>query len=87
MRGIRALWTFAVGFLALDAILLGLAAWWGNRPVLFLWATVFALGAGLAAISWRLYRRRIDEVQWAKWALRREVEDLRETLRSVSQDK
>lgn len=63
----RALWTLAVGVLGLDAVLLALAAWWGGRAAHLVGAVVCAVAAAAVALSWRPFRRRLEQ-------LRREVE-------------
>jgi len=72
----RALVVFAVGVLALDAVLLALAAWWlRSRPL-----GAAALGCGLAGLavawSWRWYRRRRAELNEARQELARDVRQM-----------
>ncbi len=71
----------AVGFLALDAILLAWAGWWTHRPALILWSVLLA---GLIAVPlglWRRYRRHMDEVRAARHAMAQEVRHLQMALR------
>jgi hypothetical protein len=71
----------AVGFLALDALLLAWAGWWTHRPGLMLWG---ALLAGLIAVPLSLgrrYRRHMDEVRAARHAMAQEVRYLQTALR------
>jgi len=76
----RALTTFAVGFLALDALLLvygGLAL---GRPRLVVAGAACLLGAGLVVLGWRRYRRVMAELDRARQDMRAEVESIRELL-------
>lgn len=69
----RAVTVFAVGFLALDAVLFALV----NR---FLWAAVCALAAVLVVAGWRRYRRAMTELADARKEMKREVESIRDLL-------
>lgn len=72
----------AVGFLALDAVLLAWAGWWTHRPALILWGVLLA---GLIAVPlrlWRRYRRRMDEVRAARHAMAQEARHLQMALRA-----
>jgi len=71
----------AVGFLALDALLLGWAGWWARRPALLLWAGLLAALTPLPLALWRRYRRRMDEVHAARRAMAQEVRHLQMALR------
>ncbi len=55
----RAVTVFAVGFLALDAVLFALV----NRV---LWAVVFGVAAVLVVLGWRWYRRAMAELADAR---------------------
>jgi hypothetical protein len=73
---VRGLVFFTTAVLALDGVLLGLAAWWtGSRQ---LW--LVALGAGVCAVgvawSWRWYRRRLSDLSEAGHDLARDVREL-----------
>jgi hypothetical protein len=62
-----------VGFLLLDAVLLGVVAVWDARPVLFAWSAAFVLlAAGVVALR-RRYHRRLDEIARARALLRQEL--------------
>ncbi len=74
----------AVGFLLLDAVLLGLAAVWGRRPVLFAWAAVFAIGAVGVLLLWRRYLKQLGELSDQRRAMKQEVERLRDAVRKGS---
>lgn len=69
----RAVTLFAVGFLALDAVLFALV----NR---FLWAAVCGVAAMLVVAGWRRYRRAMAELADARKEMKREVESLRQLL-------
>lgn len=69
----RAVTVFAVGFLALDAVLFALV----NR---FLWAGVCAAAVVLVVLGWRRYRRAMAELADARKEMKREVESIRQLL-------
>lgn len=77
----RGLTILAVGFLALDAVLLGLIGWWTHR-----WG-LLGIGGGLLAAAWgvlllwRRQRRRLVEIAAARAALKNEISDLRGLIR------
>lgn len=77
----RALTYLAVGFLLLDAVLLGLAGLWSRRPGLIGGA---ALCGGLALavlLLWRRQRRLLAEMADAREAVQTEARALRDLLR------
>jgi len=76
----RTLTTAAVGFLSLDALLLGYAAIASRRPLLALGGGACALAAALVVLAWRRYRRTLLELDAARREMRREVESIRELL-------
>jgi hypothetical protein len=53
--------TLAVGFLSLDALLLGYAGVAWGRPLLVVAGAACALGVALVIAGWRRYRRTIAE--------------------------
>ena len=75
----RAVTVFAVGFLALDAVLFVLV----NR---FLWAAVCAVAAVLVVVGWRRYRRAMAELADARKEMKREVEAIRDLLHTHRQN-
>ena len=75
----RAVTVFAVGFLALDAVLFALV----NR---FLWAGVCAVAAVLVVVGWRRYRRAMAELADARKEMKREVESIRDLLHTHRQN-
>lgn len=78
----RALVTFAVGFLALDAVLLVFAGIATGRRLPFVGAAACAVAAMLVVVSWRRYRRLMAELQEARRAMRAEVQSIRDLLQS-----
>jgi hypothetical protein len=78
----RTLTTAAVGFLWLDALLLGYAGIAWGRPLLTVGGGVCAAGGVLVVLAWRRYRRTLAELDAARWEMRREVESIRELLAS-----
>jgi uncharacterized membrane protein YccC len=78
----RALATFAVGFLALDAVLLGYAGVATGRRLPLVAAAACAVAALLVVVAWRRYRRVLTELDDARRSLRAEVESIRELLQA-----
>jgi hypothetical protein len=62
------------------AALLGLGLW-SRRPLLSLVGLVFCLAAGLVLLSWRWYRRRLDDIAATREALQKEALDLGRMVR------
>ena len=73
----------AVGFLALDAVLLVLAGVWMDRPALVVWGGVFVALAAVPLILWRRYLRHLDGVRTARRDMAEEIRHLRTTLRQL----
>jgi protein-S-isoprenylcysteine O-methyltransferase Ste14 len=76
----RALTTFAVGFLLLDAVLLGYGGLALRRPLLVVWGGVCLVAALLVVLWWRRYRRVWSDLQRARRDMRAEVESIRQLL-------
>jgi pheromone shutdown protein TraB len=80
--------TFAVAMLGLDAVLLVLAGIWLARAWLFVLAALCALGMVATIMVWRRYQRHVVElealIEARKAEMQREVESLRDLLRSHS---
>ncbi len=76
----RALTTFAVGFLALDGLLLAYGGFALGRPVLIVWGGVCLVAAVLVVLGWRRYRRILSDLERARREMRAEVESIRELL-------
>lgn len=77
----RTLTTFTVGFLLLDAVLLGYGGLALHRTMLVVWAGVFLVAAVLVVLGWRRYRRVMSELERARRDLRAEAESIRQLLR------
>lgn len=78
----RALTTFTVGFLVLDALLLGYSGLALGRARLVVWGVVCLVGAALVIFGWRRYRRAMAELERARKEMRAEVESIRALLHS-----
>jgi uncharacterized membrane protein YccC len=78
----RTLTTLAFSFLLLDAVLLLFGAIAFDAPRLFPPAIACAVAAGGVLLAWRWYRRNLAELDAARPELKRELEELRELLRS-----
>lgn len=76
----RALTIFAVGFLALDALLLLYAGLALGRPALTVGGVVCALAAVLVVLGWRRYRRVLTELEAARRDMKAEMESIKELL-------
>jgi len=73
----------AVGFLALDAVLLVLAGAWMERPSLVIWGGVFAVLAAVPVFLWRRYVKHLRDVRTARRAMAEEIRHLQSTLREL----
>jgi hypothetical protein len=76
----RALTTFAVGFLLLDAVLLIYSGAALGRTRLIVWGAVFIVVAGLVVVGWRRYRRLMEDLEQARRDMRMEIESIRVLL-------
>ena len=76
----RALTTFAVGFLLLDAVLLIYSGAALGRARLIVWGAVFIVVAGLVVVGWRRYRRLMEDLEQARRDMRAEIESIRALL-------
>lgn len=74
--------TLAVGFLALDALLLMYGGLAGRRPLLVLAGLACAAAAALVLLAWRRYRRTLSEIATAQRDLPQEIASIRELLQS-----
>ena len=75
----RAVTVFAIGFLALDAVLFALAS-------RFLWAAACTIAAVLVVLGWRRYRRAMAELVDARKEMKREAESIRDLLNTHRQN-
>ena len=76
----RALTTFAVGFLLLDAVLLVYSGAALGRATLVVWGAVFFVSAGLVVVGWRRYRRLMADLERARRDMHAEIESIRALL-------
>jgi len=79
---VKLLTGFAVAFLLINAVLLGWAGLGMHRSWLVVAAGVFVAAAFLVILAARRYRRIVAELQDERRDMKREVESLRELLRS-----
>jgi uncharacterized membrane protein YccC len=76
----RALATFAVGFLLLDAVLLAWAGLELRRPGLVAGAIACALAAAAVVVLWRRYRRTLADLAAGRAEMKAEAEEIRRLL-------
>ena len=76
----RTLTTFTVGFLLLDALLLGYSGFALGRRWLVFWGAVCLVAAVLVVVGWRRYRRVMSDLEHAQREMRAEVESIRQLL-------
>ncbi|PYO98671.1 MAG: hypothetical protein DMD60_03615 [Gemmatimonadetes bacterium] len=82
----RALTTFTVGFLLLDALLLAYSGVALGRRWLVFWGAVCLVAAVLVVIGWRRYRRVMSDLERARREMRAEVESIRQLLQGKHLD-
>jgi hypothetical protein len=71
----------AAAVLAFDGVALTFMGWWGGRPVLALVGIVFVIASGLVLLSWRWYRRRLDDLAVARRGLSEEAREIQRAIR------
>ena len=76
----RALTTFTVGFLLLDALLLAYSGFALDRPWRVFGGAVCLVAAVLVVFLWRRYRRVMSDLERDRREIRAEVESIRELL-------
>jgi beta-lactamase regulating signal transducer with metallopeptidase domain len=76
----RTLTTFTVGFLLLDALLLGYSGLALHRVMLVVWGGVCTVFAVLVVLGWRRYRRVMSELERDRREMRAEAESIRQLL-------
>lgn len=74
----------AIGFLSLDALLLGVGGAAAGRPALVAGAGACLLLAGAVVLLWKRYRRALADIAAERRAMRDEAQSLRELLRQHS---
>lgn len=77
----RPLVTFAVGFLLLDATLLGWVGLELKRPGLLWGGIVCAAAAGAVVVVWRRYRQTLQELDERRREMNADAESIRQLLR------
>ncbi len=82
----RTLTTFTVGFLLLDALLLGYSGFALGRRWLVFWGAVCLVAAVLVVLGWRRYRRVMSDLEHARREMRAEVESIRQLLQGKHLD-
>jgi hypothetical protein len=81
----RALTTVAVGFLLLDALLLGYGGIAWHRSGLLVGAGACAAFAVVVVLVWRRYRRALVDIAAARRAMRDEVRSIRDLIEQQRQ--
>ena len=76
----RALATFAIGFLLLDAVLFAYSGFALGRMMNVVWGGVCLVFAALVVGLWRRYRRAMLDLERARHDLRAEADSIRELL-------
>jgi hypothetical protein len=77
----RTLTVIAAAVLAFDGAALALFGWWSRRAVLGLIGAAFFISSGLLLVSWRWYRRRLDDIAQSRRALSDEAREMQRLLR------
>jgi len=78
----RALTTFTIGFLLLDALLFVYSGVALHRTLNVVWGAVCVLVAALVLVLWRRYRRAMLDLERDRRDLRAEAESIRDLLHS-----
>jgi hypothetical protein len=74
----------AIGFLSLDAVLLGIGGVASGRRWLLAGAGICLMLAGAVVLLWRRYRRALADIAAERRAMRDEAQSLRDLLRQHS---
>ena len=82
----RGLAILAVGFLSVDALMLGYAGFRTQRIWLLVSAGFLIVLAGVVIVVWRLQRARLEEIRAARASLKDEVTGLRALVKDARQD-
>ncbi len=78
----RALNTFTIGFLLLDALLFVYSGFALHRTMNVVWGAVCVLVAAVVLVLWRRYRRAMLDLERDRRELRAEAESIRDLLHS-----
>ena len=76
----RALTVFAIGFLLLDGVLLGLAGLWARKPGPVIVGVLLVAMAGLVARLWRRHLRQLQQIEVARQEIKGEARALRDLV-------
>jgi len=76
----RALATFAIGFLLLDAVLFAYSGFALHRMANVVWGGICLVLVAPVVVLWRLYRRAMWELEQDRRDLRAEAESIRDLL-------
>jgi membrane protein implicated in regulation of membrane protease activity len=77
----RLLMVVAAVILAFDGTALAAFGWWSGRLMLVLLGIICFVSAGLVVLSWRWYRRRLQDVTALRQGLAEEARELQSFLR------
>jgi membrane protein implicated in regulation of membrane protease activity len=77
----RLLSAIAAVILAFDGTALLVFGWWSGRLLLVLLGVICLVSAGLVVLSWRWYRRRLQDIAALRQGLADEARELQSFLR------
>jgi len=77
----RLLSVIAAVILAFDGTALAVFGWWSGRLMLVLLGVICFVSAGLVVLSWRWYRRRLQDIAVLRQGLADEARELQSFLR------
>jgi membrane protein implicated in regulation of membrane protease activity len=77
----RLLTLIAAVILAFDGTALAAFGWWSGRPILVLLGLICFVSAALVLLSWRWYRRRLQDIATLRQGLAEEGRELQSFLR------
>ena len=77
----RLLSVIATVILAFDGTALAVFGWWSGRLMLVLLGVICFVSAGLVVLSWRWYRRRLQDIAVLRQGLADEARELQSLLR------
>ena len=77
----RLLSVIAAVILAFDGAALAVFGWWSGRLLFVLLGVICFVSAGLVVLSWRWYRRRLQDIASLRQGLADEARELQSFLR------
>lgn len=80
-RVARTLTVLAAAVLAFDGTALAGLGIWTDRLVLIPVGAVFFIAAGVVLLSWRWYRRRLEDIAGTRRSLAEDAREMRRVLR------